>query len=1374
LFSALAACGDGDSPAVDASSCTPVDDANECTEDICENDQPVNRNRDAGETCSAGVCDGAGACVECTENSHCTGGEVCDQDSNACIAPNCMDGDQNGDETCVDGGGACAPMRRCDDGEGCEVAGDCTSGVCGAGNTCSAPSCGDGVRQGAEACDDGNNTNGDGCDDGAGDACRPTGCGNGVVTGTEQCDDNNANNGDGCDNNCTNTGCGNGIITTGETCDDLDTTAGDGCDATCQTEAGYTCTGLPSVCVATCGDGMVAATEACDDAPPAESGDGCSITCTVEPGFGCTGSPSVCTAICGDGIRATTEGCDDGDADGGDGCSASCFVEPGFVCAGTPSACFPICGDSQTVPGEPCDDPAPAENGDGCSALCVVESGYTCTGSPSDCDPICGDGVMRPGEGCDDGDADAGDGCSDTCQVELGYQCQGTPSVCALTCGNNVIDSGETCDDGDLDAGDGCSTTCATETGWNCTGAPSVCVTVCGDGIIAAGVEQCDDAPPAESGDGCSATCTIESGWSCTGAPSACITTCGDGITAGTETCDDNNTTNLDGCSATCQLECGNGTFNGLVEQCEDGNRNNGDGCSSTCTFEVSCGPGEVLTQIRSTDVPKPIVDNVPAGSNSIVTVPATAGAVRKVIIGVGRISHEFTGDVEVKLTGPNGRTRMLFDNRGSSGDHLINTRFDDNAATSVVSGTPPYTGFFRPEQTISDLAGGFGGFSATGTWTLNAADTAAVIAGTLEGWTLMLCTAPTAGVCGDGTPNPGEECDDGNTNDADACTNGCQVTDGCGDGNIDSGELCDDNNIVSGDGCSSTCTLGLACGPGETAVTVGNASHFDIPDNLPAGVDVPVTVVGNGGVTRAMVYLSSITHANDTDLDMFLVGPNGLRRELSTDNGSTGDNYANTFIHDDAPTAITAGVAPFGGRFRSEQALSAFTTVDFRGINAAGTWNLNVADDLVNTPAGGGVDGWTLMLCVAPSFCGDGTTNAGEECDDGNTDNADNCSNLCVIADGCADGNLDAGEQCDDNNVIAGDGCSSTCTSDIGCAANETAVIVSNDTQVSVPDQGAGNGAALSTLTVPTAGVVRRVFATVDVTHPANGDVHLFLDSPGGKPRLLSNDNGGANYRATIFSDSATPSITVGSSSAPYTGAFRPEEALSDANGFLNQSAQGTWTIRMLDDASSNVGTLNRWTLALCVDTAVTATCGNGFADDLEQCDDGNLTNGDGCSNTCQLELSCPAGSTPLVTRASTGLPFVVPDNNAGGGVTNNLTVGATGVVRKAVVLIRALPTTFVGDINFSLLPPVGGAVDLTSGNGGGGDHFFGTMFDDGAGTAITAASAPYRGRFRPEAALNAVDGQAAAGTWGVRVADSANGDVGALHGWTLGLCVQ
>lgn len=49
-----------------------------------------------------------------------------------------------------------------------------------------------------------------------------------------------------------------------------------------------------------CGDGKVDAAEACDDGN-AVDGDGCAKDCTIEKGYTCTGEPSACATTCGDG-----------------------------------------------------------------------------------------------------------------------------------------------------------------------------------------------------------------------------------------------------------------------------------------------------------------------------------------------------------------------------------------------------------------------------------------------------------------------------------------------------------------------------------------------------------------------------------------------------------------------------------------------------------------------------------------------------------------------------------------------------------------------------------------------------------------------------------------------------------------------------------------------------------------------------------------------------------------------------------------------------------------------------------------------------------------------------------------------------------------
>jgi cysteine-rich repeat protein len=139
---------------------------------------------------------------------------------------------------------------------------------------------------------------------------------------------------------------------------------------------------------ATCGDGLVVGPEAmaggCDDRGT-DSGDGCSNDCMVEPGYVCTGQPSRCAKTCGNGKLDAGEGCDSGDA-AGDGCTA-CQVEPGYSCDNSklPSRCVDI--DECAAGGaNDCDPNADCTNKPG-SFVCKCKTGFggdgvTC-GQPS-------------------------------------------------------------------------------------------------------------------------------------------------------------------------------------------------------------------------------------------------------------------------------------------------------------------------------------------------------------------------------------------------------------------------------------------------------------------------------------------------------------------------------------------------------------------------------------------------------------------------------------------------------------------------------------------------------------------------------------------------------------------------------------------------------------------------------------------------------------------------------------------------------------------------------------------------------------------------------------------------------------------------------
>ena len=96
------------------------------------------------------------------------------------------------------------------------------------------------------------------------------------------------------------------------------------------------------------------------------------------------------------------------------------------------------------------------------------------------------------------------------------------------------------------------------------------------------------------------------------------------------------------------------------------------------------------------------------------------------------------------------------------------------------------------------------------------------------------------------------------------------------------------------------------------------------ISDSLHPTTDV-ITVSGGPISISTMKVVLDITHTWDSDLDIFLLPPPGLGLmpiELTTDNGSSGDDYTNTEFTGTgdgclvASGPITGGTAPFTGLF--------------------------------------------------------------------------------------------------------------------------------------------------------------------------------------------------------------------------------------------------------------------------------------------------------------------------------------------------------------------------------------------------------------------------------------------------------------------------
>ncbi len=113
-------------------------------------------------------------------------------------------------------------------------------------------------------------------------------------------------------------------------------------------------------------------------------------------------------------------------------------------------------------------------------------------------------------------------------------------------------------------------------------------------------------------------------------------------------------------------------------------------------------------------------------------------------------------------------------------------------------------------------------------------------------------------------------------------------------------------------------------------------------------------------------------------------------------------------------------------------------------------------------------------------------------------------------------------------------------------------------------------NGTTRSfTITVPDTGSATDVNMNLDIEHTHVSDLDLFLIGPDStRVELFSGVGGsGNNFAGTILDDEALTPITAGS--APFSGSFQPEEALSTFNG---RAISGTWTLEVTDQSSGSL----------------------------------------------------------------------------------------------------------------------------------------------------------------------------------------------------------
>ena len=236
-----------------------------------------------------------------------------------------------------------------------------------------------------------------------------------------------------------------------------------------------------------------------------------------------------------------------------------------------------------------------------------------------------------------------------------------------------------------------------------------------------------------------------------------------------------------------------------------------------------------------------------------------------------------------------------------------------------------------------------------------------------------------------------------------------------------------------------------------------------------------------------------------------------------------------------------------------------------------------------------------------------------------------------------CGDGNLDVGEECDDGNLVNGDGCDDACQLE------------------GVPDVGE---IVVTEIHANPVGIAPGAYVPVDwfeITNVSAGNLEL--------NGCVARDDGGFNE--VVFNTPLTIApgqfLTVASNA---NAGFTPD--FVDINLILVENATDGFTIScfgtdvdtvawdgvtfptpagssMMLDITALSATANddptNWCAASVPDPGYTTgdngnpgvlnplcpvvVCGDGSVDFPETCDDGNLVNGDGCDDTCQIEFA-------------------------------------------------------------------------------------------------------------------------------------------------------
>lgn len=550
-------------------------------------------------------------------------------------------------------------------------------------------------------------------------------------------------------------------------------------------------------------------------------------------------------------------------------------------------------------------------------------------------------------------------------------------------------------------------------------------------------------------------------------------------------------------------------------------------------------------------------------------------------------------------------------------------------------------------------------------------------------------CSLP---ACGNGVveTGAGEGCDDHNLFDGDGCSSVC-LQNTCGNNIIESGEQCDDGNVTDGDGCTHFCQIQV-CGNGaielgedcdDTNTTNGDGCSASC---LIEGCDVTGTwdAPGISAVTPHLIFT-------------LIEGPGGVVSGLyySPGNPATTEPVSGTrnggHVHLTVPSTtipidgVMNGCSGhiydtiFGTMLRTRSTYCGDGTIDPEEVCDDGNLNNidgchidcspnhcgdHIVDPDESCDDGNSTNGDGCSTTCKVNVCGNDTLESGEQCDDHNTTNGDGCTSLCQLQT-CGNGIVEPGESCDDSNTTSGDGCSHTCQFE-GCDLTGTWGVPFYAPTVLTLVEGAG-GTITGLMHTGSPGSARPVTGTRSGTN-------------------VTLVNGSVTYTGQMSSCTFVP-LSGGVIVRQRTtycgdGGLQGAEICDDGNFLSGDACDVTCTGagaatcgNGLLDAGEACDDGNGSDQDVCKRSCTANVCGDGAVrSGVEACDDGNVLSGDGCAADC-LSIE----------------PETVPPTAVGGGVTT-VSTGAVATPADPIETTIAVPAgTVSGSVSIteSAAPP-------------------------------------------------------------------------------------